>query len=102
MAKVTSKGLGGVLDFAESSRAASVLNPEATTATAPLARTGRGGKRSSDAWVKRGQFVPPELWDEAMYQAKKEKLDMSELVTELLRAYLEKRVSIESGDRATD
>jgi hypothetical protein len=101
MAKVTRKGLDGVLDFAESSRAASVLHPEPSP-PAESTRGGRGGKRSSDAWVKRGQFVPPELWDEAMYQAKKEKLDMSELVTALLRAYLERRVTVTSGDRPTD
>jgi len=90
-----------VLDQAEAGRAVSVLSapmPEAK----PLqtrAGGGRGGKRSSAAWVKRGQFVPPELWDDAMYQAKKDKLDMSELVTALLTAYLERRVDVKPINR---
>lgn len=82
MAKVGSS-LMKTVGHAEATRAPAVTAGIAKTAKVSTSYLERG-------WVKRGVFVPSEVWDDAMHKAKRsaEKSDMSELVTRLLREYL--------------
>lgn len=83
MAKVGKNSLLQTVGHAEETRAPAIEQIAARAAKVSTSYLERG-------WVKRGVFVPSDVWDDAMHKAKRsaEKSDMSELVTRLLREYL--------------